>query len=246
MAFCVEELIMKAYFVLTLCSLLLLLSSVQAQVLFWDDFEDGVMSDKWKIIAEVYTEENGVLSMTQGAEQYPNIVVDELFDFSNGVTFQADLRLGQTNDMVMPISPTDSSELPRKIPWDGPFVRICIDKGVGVPILQSTPVGNGQDVSRLVDFDPIDWEQEYQWAMYVTEDRVKVYLDGDLVADEEHTGGFSQGYLTFGGSQAVDTTIDNVVIYTGDYDKNIIDKAKAVRSAGKLFIGWGAIKDQYR
>lgn len=235
---------MKAYLVSTLCFLLLFSASAQAEVLFWDDFEDGVLSDKWKIITEVYTEKDGVLTMTQGVGQYPSIAVNEAFDFSKGTTFQARLKLGATNDMVMPVSPTDSSELPRKIPWDGPFVRICIDKGVGHPIVQSTPKGNGVDVARFAELDPIEWEQAYQWAMYLAGDTVKVYLDGKEVVDAKHTGGFTKGYLTFGGSQSVDTTIDNVVIYTGDYDPDILEKARAVNAAGKLSISWGAIKNQ--
>jgi hypothetical protein len=238
-----KEEVMRAHIIWFLCFLLLLWSSAQAKVLFWDDFEDGVMSDRWRIVTEVFTEENGVLTMSQGAGQYPNILVDEIFDFSKGVTFQARLKLGNTNDMVMPVSPTDTTGLARKIAWDGPFVRICIDKGLGVPILQSTPKGNGQDVSRLVDFDPIDWQEEYEWAMYITEDKVKVYLDGKPVADGTHTAGFSKGYLTFEGSRAVDTTIDDVVIYTGDYDPRILDIARAVDASGKLTISWGAIKN---
>ncbi|MBM3239588.1 hypothetical protein FJZ31_25150 [Candidatus Poribacteria bacterium] len=235
---------MKSYPVSILCILLLFPVIVQSKVLFWDDFEDGVLAGKWKIITGDFTEKNGVLTMTQGPGQYPSIAVNEAFDFSEGATFQASLKLGTTNDMVMPVSPTDASELPRKIPWDGPFVRICIDRGVGHPIVQSTPKGNGVDVARFAELDPIDWEKEYHWAMYLKGSAIKVYFDGKKVVDNKHTGGFTKGYLTFGGSKAVDTTIDNVVIYTGDYDRDILKKAQAVNSAGKLSISWGIIKSQ--
>jgi len=238
---------MKLCLVAIVSSLLVFSTLSQAEVLFWDDFEDGVVSDKWKIVSEVFTEENGVMTMSQGNEQYPSLVVNMPIDFSDGVTFQALYAKGQTNDVVMPISPTDASELARKIPWDGPFVRITLDNGTGHPIIQSTPTGNGVDVTLLADLPVIDWDNEaFQWAMYLKGDVIKIYQDGDELLDSKHTGEFTEGYLSFGGSQAVDTTIDNVVIYTGDYDDNIIDKAKAVYPAGKLFIAWGAIKDQYR
>jgi hypothetical protein len=234
---------MKAYLVLTLFFLLIFSALVQAGVLFWDDFEDNKLSSKWKIITGDFTEKDGVLNMTQGVGQYPNIAVNNAFDFSKGVTFQARLKLGATNDIVMPVSPTDTSDLGRKIAWDGPFVRICIDNGVGNPIVQSTPKGNGVDVARLVDLDPIDWNKAYQWAMYLAGDSVKVYLDGKKVADEKHTGGFTKGYLTIEGSKLVDTTIDNVVIYTGDYDSDILDKARVVNPSGKLATTWASLKN---
>ncbi|MBC8230281.1 hypothetical protein H8E77_12095 [bacterium] len=235
---------MKTYLVSILCFLLFCPALVQSKVLFWDDFEDDVLSEKWKIITGDYTEKDSVLTMTQGKGQYPSIAVGEAFDFSQGTTFQARLKLGATNDMVMPVSPTDASELPRKIPWDGPFVRICIDKGAGHPIVQSTPKGNGVDVARFAELDPIDWEKSYQWAMYLKGDTIKVYLDGKKVVNDKHTGGFTKGYLTFGGSKAVDTTIDNVVIYTGDYDRDILKKAQKVDVVGKLSVSWGTIKNR--
>ena len=79
----------------------------------------------------------------------------------------------------------------------------------------------------------------------LTKDKVKVYLYGKLIADEKYTGGFSKGYLTFGDSRAVDTTIDNVVIYTGDYDRGILEEARVVANTiEKLSTSWGAIKNQ--
>ena len=235
---------MKISLLSILCFLLIFSALTQAGVLFWDDFEDGKLSSKWKVITGDFTEKDGVLNMTQGAGQYPNIAVNEAFDFSKGTTFQARLKLAETNDIVMPVSPTDTSGLGRKIAWDGPFVRICIDKGVGHPIVQSTPKGNGVDVKVLADLDPIEWEKAYQWAMYLKGDIVKVYLDGKKVADTKHTGGFTKGYLTIEGSRLIDTTVDNVVIYTGDYDRDIIKKAQTVNAKGKISITWGAIKNQ--
>lgn len=236
---------MKVYTLFSMLCFLLIFSALsQANALFWDDFEDGKLSPTWKIITGDFTEKDGVLNMTQGDGQYPNIVVNEAFDFSGGVTFQARLKLGATNDIVMPVSPTDTSGLPRKIAWDGPFVRITIDKGVGHPIIQSTPKGDGVDVTVLADLDPIDWNEAYQWAMSLKGSSVKVYLDEKKVADTKHTGEFTKGYLTIEGSRLVDTTIDNVVIYTGDYDANILEKARPVKTTGKLSITWGAIKNQ--
>ncbi|MDQ1317788.1 MAG: hypothetical protein QG588_1442 [Candidatus Poribacteria bacterium] len=238
---------MKLCLIEILSFLLVFSVSSQATVLFWDNFEDGVMSDKWKVVTEVFTEKDGVMTMSQGAGQYPSLVVNMPIDFSGGVTFQAILKKNKTHDIVMPVSPTDASELARKIPWDGPFVRVCLDPNTGHPIVQSTPKGNGVDVKVLVDLPVIDWDNvAFQWAMYLKGDVVKLYQDGSKVLDSKHTGGFTKGYLSFGGSLAVDTTIDDVVIYTGDYDKDIINKAKAVSSAEKLFISWGKIKDQYR
>jgi hypothetical protein len=242
---------MKLCFIAIISFLLVFSALAQAAVVFWDNFEDGVMSNKWKVVTGDYTEKNGVMTMSQGAGQYPSLVVNMPIDFSEGITFQAVLKLAKTHDIVMPVSPTDASELARKIPWDGPFVRIVLDKGSTPapphPYVQSTPKGNGVDVKVLADLPAIDWENKaFQWAIYLKGDAVRVYQDGSKLVDLKHTGGFTKGYLSFGGSQAVDTTIDDVVIYTGDYDKDIINKAKAVNSEEKLFISWGKIKDQYR
>jgi hypothetical protein len=244
---------MKLYLVATLGFLLVFSFVSQAAVLFFDDFSDNALSAKWKVVTGDFTEKNGVVTMTQGVGQYPSLAVNQQIDFSAGVTFQAVLKLAKTHDMVMPISPTDASELPRKIPWDGPFIRIVLDKGSTPapphPYAQSTPKGNGVDVKVLGDFAAIDWENKaYKWSIYVKGDALRVYMDGSKLLETTHTGAFTKGYLTFGGSQAVDTTIDDVVIYSGDYDPDIVSKAttSAVNPAEKLMINWGEIKAMYR
>jgi hypothetical protein len=240
---------MKLYLVAILGFLLVFSVVSHAAVLFFDNFSDNALSAKWKIVTGDYTEKNGVVTMTQGAEPYPSLAVNQQIDFSGGVTFQAVLSKGKTHDIVMPVSPTDASELPRKIPWDGPFIRIVLDPGTGHPILQSTPKGNGVDVKVLADLPVIDWDNKaFKWSMYIKGDAVKLYQDGVKVFDGTHTGAFTKGFLTFGGSQAVDTTIDDVVIYSGDYDPDIVNKAttSAVNSADKLMISWGEIKAMYR
>ena len=237
---------MKACFVSILCFLVLFSALAQAEVLFWDNFEDGAISKGWKINNGDITEKDGVLTMTRGAKQYPIIVTKDAFDFNNGVTFQGDIKLGNVSaNAGLSVSPTDASELaPFPIPWFGTFVRIILDQNH--PYIQSTPKGNGADVTKLADFDQVDPGKAYQWAMYLKKDTVKVYLDGKKLLDTKHTGGFTKGYLSFGaGEDAVkDTTVDNVVIYTGDYDLDILSKAQAVNAAGKLSISWGAVKNQ--
>jgi len=240
---------MKLCFVAILGFLLVFSVVSQAEVLFFDNLNDNALSAQWKVVTGDFTENNGVVTMSQGEGQYPSLAVNQQIDFSGGVTFQAVLNKGETNDIVMVVSPTDASELPRKIPWDGPFIRIVLDNGTGHPIIQSTPAGNGVEVTLLADLPVIDWDDEaFQWAMYIEGDALKVYQDGVKVFDGTNTGAFTKGYLTFGGSQAVNTTIDDVVIYSGDYDPDILNKAttSAVNSAEKLMTYWGEIKAMYR
>jgi len=237
---------MKACFVSILCFLVLFSTLAQAEVLLWDNFEDGAISKVWKINNGDVTEKDGVLTMTQGAKQYPIIVTKDAFDFSNGVTFQGDIKLGNVSaNAGLSISPTDASELaPFPIPWFGPFIRIILDQNF--PYSQSTPKGNGVDVTKLADFVQADPGEAHQWAMYLKKDAVKIYMGGKKLLDAKHTGGFTKGYLSFGAGEATvkDTTVDNVVIYTGDYDPDILNKAQAVNVIGKLSISWGAVKNQ--
>jgi hypothetical protein len=157
---------MKAYFVSILCFLFLFSALAQAEVLFWDNFEDGAISKGWTINNGDITEKDGVLTMTRGAKQYPIIVTKDAFDFSNGVTFQGDIKLGNVSaDAGLSVSPTDASELaPFPIPWFGSFVRIIFDQNH--PYIQSTPKGNGVDVTKLADFDQVAPEKAHQCAMY--------------------------------------------------------------------------------
>lgn len=237
---------MKTCLISILCFLAIFSALAQAEILFWDNFEDGAISKGWKINNGDITEKDGVLTMTQGAKQYPDIVTKDAFDFGDGVTFQGDMKLGNTSaDMVMCVGPTDASELaPFPIPWFGPFVRIVLDQTR--PYVQSTPKGNGADVTKLADFDQVDPGKAHQWAMYLKKDAIKVYVDKKKVLDTKHTGGFTKGYFTFGAGEELvkDTTVDNVVIYTGDYDVDVPSKAQAVNTAGKLSISWGAVKNQ--
>ena len=239
---------MKVYFASIFCLLLLFSALAQAEVLLWDDFEDGVISEQsWKINTGDLTEEDGILTMTRGDVQYPVIVTTEAFDFSNGVTFQGRMKLGTVSDNLgLSVTPTDCSELkPFPIGWFGPFVRIILDQNH--PYVQSTPKGNNVDVARFAELDQVDPEESHQWAMYLEGETVRVYLDGEELVDAEHTGGFTKGYLSFGAGEATvaDTTVDNVVIYTGDYDPDILKKAMAVaNTVEKLSTSWGAIKNQ--
>ena len=238
----------KVYFASIFCLLLFFSALAQAEVLLWDDFEDGVISEQnWKINTGDITEEDGILTMTRGEIQYPVIVTTEAFDFSNGVTFQGLMKLGTVSaNMGLSVTPTDCSELePFPIGWFGPFVRIILDQDH--PYVQSTPKGNGVEVVRFAELDQVDPEESHLWAMYLEGETVRVYLDGEKLVDTEHTGGFSKGYLSFGAGEAVvaDTTVDNVVIYTGDYDPDIFNKAMAVANTiEKLSTSWGEIKNQ--
>ena len=239
-------------------------------VLFWDNFEDGTWEDKWinaaqgsyKIIdAAEYKNMYGHFPLDDpnnkgvlifgGDEGLANIKDHSLvakegpFSFSTaeGITFESMAQwVVGGNHFVLSVSETDTSKLDRNLAYFEPHIRTILDPAGVIWIQTHWPEEN--HITHIEDLPAPPEGKFSKISFYLNEKIYQLYIDGKLVHEGNHECSLKKGYMSWSTTGGWGH-IDNVVIYTGDYNPKAFEIAQSVEPALKLFSTWGNIKSQY-
>jgi len=260
---------MKACSILVFCFLLLFSALAQAQILFWDDFEDGDWENKWINAAQgIY----GIIDAAEYNSVYGHFPLDDAnnngvlvfgddeglanvsdhsfvakggpfsFGTAQGITFEsmAQWVVGGQH-FVLSVSETDTTGLGRNLAYFEPHVRVILDPVGTIWIQTHWPMDNH---ITHVDNLPVPPDGELsKVSLYLNEEHYKLYINGELVDEAEHESDMKKGYMSWSSTGGWGL-LDNVVIYGGDYNPKAFEIAKSVEPAQKLSSTWGAIKNQ--
>lgn len=265
-----EVAMMKAYSISVFCFLLLFSALAQAQILFWDDFEDGTWEDKWLNAAQ------GTYKIIDAAEyksMYGHFPLDDpnnkgvlifggdqglantsdhsfvvkgdpfLFGTAKGVTFEsmAQWVVGGQH-FVLSVSKTDTTGLARNLAYFDLHVRAILDPTLGTVWVQTHwPADN--HITHVDDIPAPPDGQFSKISFYLNEKDYKLYINGELVHEGEHEAHMKEGYMSWSTTGGWGH-IDNVVVYGGDYNPRAFEMAMSVKPFRKLSSTWGTIKNQ--
>jgi len=239
-------------------------------VLFWDDFEDGTWEDKWmnaaqgayKIIdADEYKKMYGHFPLDNpnnkgvlifgGDEGLANtkdhsfVAKGEPFLFSTvaGITFEAMAQwVAGGQHFVLSVSETDTSKLDRNLAYFEPHIRTILDP-LGVVWMQ-THWPQENHITHVEDIPAPPDGKFSKISFYLNEKIYELYIDGKSVHKGNHECGLKKGYMSWSTTGGWGH-LDNVVVYTGDYNPRAFEIAQPVDPACKLSSTWGTIKNRY-
>jgi len=261
---------MKVCSISVFCFLLLFSALAQAQVLFWDDFEDGTWEDKWINAAQgIYeiidaAEYNSIYGhfplddannkgvLVFGGDQglanvndHSFVAKDGPFSFgtAKGITFESMAQwVAGGQDFVLSLSETDTTGLDRNLAYFDLHVRTILDPALVTMWVQThSPMDNHFTHVDNIPAPPVGKFSKI--SFYLDEDYYKLYVNGDLVDEDKHESDMKKGYMSWSTTGGWGL-LDNVVIYEGDYSPKAFEIAKSVEPAQKLSSTWGAIKSQ--
>jgi len=265
---------MGKFFIPTIICIILILgfyAPVSAiTILFWDDFEDGTWEDKWLNAAQgsyeiingaeykkIYghfplddSNNKGVLIFGGGeglanTKDHSFVVKGDPFSFSTaeGITFEsmAQWVIGGQH-FVLSASETDTSKLPRNLAYFEPHIRTILDPAGVVWVQTNWPQDN--HINHVDDIPAPADDKFAKISFYLNEKIYKLYIDGKLVHEGNHESGLKKGYMSWSTTGGWGN-LDNVVVYTGDYNQKAFDIAMSVEPGQKLLSTWSAIKSRH-
>jgi hypothetical protein len=238
--------------------------------LFWDDFEDGKWDDKWleaaqgsyKIInAAEYKNLYGAFPLDDannkgvlvfgGDEGLANVKDHSLvakggpftFATAEGITFEsmAQWVVGGQH-FVLSVSETDLTKLARNLAYFEPHIRTVLDPAGVLWVQTHWPQDNHITFEDKLPGTP---DGTFSKVSFYLNDKIyKLYIDGKLVSSKDHQSGLKEGYMSWGTTGGWGL-LDNVVVYTGDYNAGAFELVLSVGRSQKLLSTWSAIKSQY-
>ena len=258
---------------MTVCIILILVFYVPVNaitILFWDDFEDGTWEDKWINAAQGSYK---IINAAEYKKMYGHFPLDDpnnkgvlifggdeglantkdhsfvvkgdpfLFSTAEGMTFEslAQWIVGGQH-FVLSASETDTSKLPRNLAYFEPHIRTVLDP-VGVVWVQ-THWPKDNHITHVQDIPAPPAGKHAKISFYINEKIYKLYIDGKLVHKGNHECGLKKGYMSWSTTGGWGH-LDNVVVYTGDYNPRAFEIAMSVEPARKISSRWSAIKNQY-
>lgn len=143
--------------------------------------------------------------------------------------------------------------------WEGESAQICQGELYGITAWDGAGIalwGICNDHVAPRRFEPDTWT--HVTATYDKKTELKIYVDGELVYDNEtinplQTGEdtratFGKKIFTFADRAWMDGAVDEVAIYdrplnAGEVKQNFLSGGFSVNPAGRLAVSWGEIKD---